>query len=214
MDDDLSESEVTPEIAAAPEPTAAGAETETSKPDLEAEHLARLEEAKVDLLNRLTRAQADLANLKRRTDQERDEIRLFANQLFAFEMLRVLDSLDRALASIPAQLQGFTWIDGLAIVRAQLWGVLSSQGIAPIEALGERFDPQYHDAASGESGADGAVVLEEYQRGYTMRDRVLRPAIVRAGVRQAESREAPNPQAARGEDIFPAGQSAENKDKQ
>lgn len=154
--------------------------TESSPED----RVVELEEERVELLSRLARAQADHSNLKRRAAQEGEEVRKFANQIFAAEVVRVVDSLDRALGSIPESLAGFAWIDGLLIVRAQFDAVLKAQGIAPIEAVGEKFDPRYHEAVSSDdsdTAVDGAVVLEEYQRGYVIHDRVLRPTLVRAG---------------------------------
>ena len=148
------------------------------------DRVSELEEERVELLSRLARAQADHSNLKRRAADEGEEVRRFANQIFAGEVLRVVDSLDRALGSIPESLAGFAWIDGLLILRAQMDAVLRAQGIAPIKAVGEKFDPQYHEAVSSgdtEPAGDEAVVLDEYQRGYVIHDRVLRPALVRAG---------------------------------
>ncbi len=155
-----------------------------AEPEPEAARIQWLEDERVQHLGNLARARADLANLKRRTEQEIGEIRKFANQLFAAELLRVVDSLDRALGSIPESLTGFAWIDGLLITRAQVDALLKSQGIEPINATGAKFDPRYHEAvSSGDSpiGEEGVVVLEEYQRGYMIHDRVLRPSLVRAG---------------------------------
>ncbi len=157
------------------------------------QELARIEELEAErtrLIGKLARAQADLTNLKRRAEQEMGEVRKFANQIFAAELLRVIDSLDRALGAIPESLMGFAWIDGILITRAQVNAVLKSQGIEPINATGETFDPRYHEAVS--SGAsppvgEEAVVLEEYQRGYMIHDRVLRPTLVRAGSAEASN---------------------------
>ena len=160
------------------------------------QELARIKELEDDrtrLLGKLARAQADLANLKRRAEQEIGEVGKFANQVFAAELLRVIDSLDRALGAIPESLTGFAWIDGIFITRAQVNAVLKSQGIEPISAAGEKFNPRYHEAvASGDSPTPGedAVVLEEYQRGYMIHDRVLRPTLVRAG--SAETAKGPD----------------------
>lgn len=178
-----------PQEPAAGPPEEAGdvaAEVAVGAPEAKAleERVRELGREKVDLLAKLARAQADLSNLKRRTQQEAGDVLKFANQLFATEMLGGLDSMERALASIPEGLQGFTWIDGLAIVRAQIEAILRSQGVEPIKAMGEPFDPKYHDAVVSEAEAEAeyqVVVLEEFQRGYMMHGRVLRPALVRVG---------------------------------
>lgn len=151
--------------------------------------VAELEGDKTGLLAKLARAHADLANFKRRSQQEISEIERFGNQLFAGDLLRAVDSLDRALASVPAGLSGFTWIDGLAIVRAQFDAVLRAHGVESLKAIGEIFDPMLHEAMVGlddpQPEAD-LVVLQEFQRGYKMHDRVLRPALVKVGPRPAK----------------------------
>ncbi len=151
----------------------------------------KLENERTDLMNRLTRSRADLSNLKRRSEQELQEFGKFANQLFAADVLRIVDSLDRALGAIPDNIRGFTWIDGLLVFRAQIDSLLKSQGVEAVEAMGEKFDPRYHEAVSqdGESGAEG-VVQEVFQTGYTMHDRLLRPALVKVGPAEAEEEEA------------------------
>ncbi len=174
----------------APGSTEVQSDSAQAQPELA--RIQELEDDRTRLLGKLARAQADLSNLKRRTDQETGEVRKFANQIFAADLLRVIDSLDRALGAVPPSLTGFTWIDGILITRAQMNAVLKSQGIEPINAVGEKFDPSYHEAvSSGDSPPVGqdAVVLEEYQRGYMIHDRVLRPTLVRAG--SAETPEGP-----------------------
>jgi molecular chaperone GrpE len=161
-----------------------GKSDDSKSQEPEPDRIQELEDERTEILGKLARARADSANLKRRTEQEIGDVRKFANQLFAAEVLRVVDSLDRALGSIPESLTGFAWIDGLLITRAQVDALMRSQGIEPIKADGEVFDPRYHEAVSSGDlsiSGQGAVVLEEYQRGYMIHDRVLRPSLVRAG---------------------------------
>ncbi len=150
----------------------------------------KLENERTDLMNRLTRSRADLSNLKRRSEQELQEFGKFANQLFATDVLRIVDSLDRALQAIPENIRGFTWIDGLLVFRAQINSLLKSQGVEEVKAMGEKFDPRYHEAVAqdGKSGSAG-VVQEVFQTGYTMHDRLLRPALVKVGPAEAEEEE-------------------------
>jgi len=141
------------------------------------------EQSRTDLLNRLTRAQADLANFRRRSAQETQDARQFANQLFAVELLGALDSLDRALISVPEKLRSFSWIDGIMLTRMQFDHLLKSQGVERINAVGQKFDPAEHDAVEAEQGVgDSGTVVEEFQSGYKMHGRVIRPALVRVGV--------------------------------
>ena len=170
-----------------------GKSDDSKSQEREPDRIQQLEDERTEILGKLARARADSANLKRRTEQEIGDVRKFANQLFAAEVLRVVDSLDRALGSIPESLTGFAWIDGLLITRAQVDALMRSQGIEPIKADGEVFDPRYHEAVSSGDlsiSGQGAVVLEEYQRGYMIHDRVLRPSLVRAG--SSDTPEPPN----------------------
>tara|TARA_Y100000590_G_scaffold424818_1_gene532147 strand:- start:637 stop:1212 length:576 start_codon:yes stop_codon:yes gene_type:complete len=140
------------------------------------------EQSRTELLNRLTRAQADLANFRRRSAQETQDARQFANQLFAVELLGVLDSLDRALISVPGKLRSFSWIDGIMLTRMQFDHLLKSQGVERINALGQKFDPAEHDAVEADEDLeDSGTVVEEFQAGYKMHGKVIRPALVRVG---------------------------------
>lgn len=163
----------------------------TAGPDDAQARVEELETERTELMNRLTRARADLSNLKRRSEQELDEFRKFANQLFAADVLRIVDSLDRALNSVPENIRGFTWIDGLVIFRAQIDSLLKSQGVEAVKALGEKFDPRYHEAVAqdGDLGLDG-VIQEVFQAGYTMHDRLLRPALVKVGPPEEDEEDA------------------------
>jgi molecular chaperone GrpE len=157
----------------------------------EGARLEELENSRTEVMNRLTRAKADLSNLKRRSEQETEEIRKFANQMFAADLLRIIDSLDRALSAIPENMRGFTWIDGLIIFRAQIDSLLKTQGIESVNALGEKFDPRFHEAVAqdGDSGLEGTI-REVFQVGYTIHDRLLRPALVKVGPSDVEENSA------------------------
>ena len=148
--------------------------------DLRAQ-VAQLDARRQDLLNRLTRVQADFANYRRRTTEEAQEIAKFANQALAFELLSVVDALERAFASIPSELRLLTWIDGVALIQAQLSRVLETAGIRPIACRpGDPIDVEIHDVVMTE-GAEATAVVAEMQRGYRMHGRVIRPALVKAG---------------------------------
>ena len=148
--------------------------------DLRAQ-VAQLDARRQDLLNRLTRAQADFANYRRRTTEEAQEVAKFANQAFAFQALSVLDALERAFASLPADLRLLTWIDGIALIQAQLSRVLEAAGVTPIECrAGDQVDVQIHEVVMTE-GDEATAVVAEMQRGYRVHDRVIRPALIKAG---------------------------------
>jgi molecular chaperone GrpE len=126
------------------------------------------------------RAQADYLNLKRRTEQEKGEMTQFANSMLILNLLPVLDDMDRALNSVSSTLAGLTWVEGVRLIYRKLEAVLQAQGISDIKAIGERFDPNIHEAVLHREGEEG-VVLEEVQKGYRLQDRVIRPSMVVVG---------------------------------
>ena len=97
------------------------------------------------------------------------------------KLLNVVDDFDRALASTPPELEHLGWIEGLWLVERKLRALLESEGVTPIEAIGKPFDPREHEAAIYEEtdSAPEGQVTGEIQRGYRVRDRVLRPALVK-----------------------------------
>ena len=156
--------------------------------DLKAQ-VVQLDARRQDLLNRLTRAQADFANYRRRTAEEAQEVSRFANQAFAFQLLSVLDAIERAFRSIPTELRLLTWIDGIALIQAQLSRVLEAAGVTPIECrAGDPIDVEIHEVVMTE-GDEAVAVVDELQRGYRMHDRVIRPALVKAGPQPATDQE-------------------------
>ena len=126
------------------------------------------------------RAQADFANYKRRTEQARQETSEFANSILILSLLPVLDDLERALDSVPPRLRKLAWVDGIRLIWRKLQESLKAQGLTPIAAEGESFDPNLHEAAMRSKGREG-IVVRELRKGYKLHDRVLRVAIVAVG---------------------------------
>jgi len=158
--------------------------------DIEALKQALVEEkakAEANLAN-WQRAQADFINYKRRNEQEREGIAKFANSILMFNLLPVLDDLERAFTSIPPRLAKASWVDGMRLIERKLQASLEAQGLSPIKALGEPFDPKLHEAAMHSKGKEG-IVIEELQRGYKLHDRVIRPAMVVVGNGEEEKKE-------------------------
>ena len=133
------------------------------------------------------RAQADFINYKRRSEQEKEEVGKFANALLMLNLLPVLDDLERALNSIPPHLASLTWVDGIRLIERKLQASLEAQGLSPVKALGEPFDPKFHEAAMHAKGKEG-IVIEELQKGYKLQDRVIRPAMVVVGNGEGEEK--------------------------
>jgi molecular chaperone GrpE len=126
------------------------------------------------------RSAADFSNYKRRTDEERSASTRFGNALLIGKLLAVLDDFDRALESVPAEAHD-PWIEGVKLVERKLRGVLEAEGLTAIDALGQPFDPNLHEAVVHEPTADHPdnQVIGELQRGYRLHDRVIRPSLVR-----------------------------------
>lgn len=194
----LDEQQTEPEAGAAPSPPdaetpqpsaaeATAAEPETpaasqeAAPDLAAE-LAREREKATDYMQRWQRAQADLANYKRRAEQEREQLQKYGAFPIYLELLKMLDNFQRAFETLPTELREFSWVQGVALSYMQLESMLRMNGVTPFETkAGEPFDPAVHEAVAHEETdayPDGTITAE-YQRGYKLYERVLRPALVR-----------------------------------
>lgn len=139
-----------------------------------------------DYLRRWQRAQADFVNFKRRVEQEKSDLLRYANASLVSKLLPILDDFERAEASLPAVLHQLSWIEGVFLIRLKLWAVLQQEGLSPIEALGKDFDPMQHEAVVVEPDVDPGQgkVVEELQRGYRLRERVIRPTLVKVGRRE------------------------------
>lgn len=141
---------------------------ETAK-SLAAEHLVSLQ-----------RTAADFANFKRRTAEDRERELGLASEFLLLKLLAVADDFDRALETMPAELKGVAWIEGVTLLDRKLRALLESEGVTPIEAVGRPFDPREHEAIATvpATGRPEGEVVAEIQRGYRVRDKVLRPAMV------------------------------------
>jgi molecular chaperone GrpE len=149
------------------------------------EQLAKAKEDAQKYLANWQRAEADFSNYKKRTEQERDELRRFGNVSLIINLLPVIDDFERAFGSLDANLAGLSWFDGIILIYRKLQQLLENAGVRPIEADGEAFDPRLHEAVAHVDGDEGKVV-SVVQRGYKMHDRVLRPAMVVVGKGKAE----------------------------
>ncbi len=132
-------------------------------------------------LDRWQRAQADLANYRRRAQFEREELEKFATASLISSLLPVLDSFDRAWSTLPGQFRRLTWLSGVAMIHSQLRGTLERIGLVEIEAADQPFDPALHEAIEHESGDGRPHVVAVLQAGYKLHERVLRPTLVKVG---------------------------------
>ena len=134
------------------------------------------------------RAQADFINYKRRTEQERQEFNSFANANLIRGLLPVLDDLELALNAIPEEFTNHDWVEGVRMVERKFKTSLEGQGVKPIKALGETYDPNFHEALKHDKGQEG-IVIKEFQKGYMLYDKLLRPSRVSVGNGEVEIKE-------------------------
>lgn len=158
---------------------------EANVPDVQEEleqlraELARAQEEARNHLERLARAQADFENFRRRAQREREELALYANQGLLKDFLPVLDNLERALAAGEAA-TAESLRAGVDLTARQFRTLLEKHGVTPVEAVGQPFDPNVHEAVMQEPGDyEVPTVVLELQKGYKIGDRLLRPAMVK-----------------------------------
>jgi len=105
--------------------------------------------------------------------------------MFVRDLLTILDDLERAFVSVPRQLMGLTWVDGVRLIHRKFQAILETQGLSEIEAEGQPFDPALHEAVMYGEGEEG-IVIDEVQKGYKFKNRVIRPSLVVVGKRKGE----------------------------
>src|SRR3989441_2193872 len=170
------------------------AETSASPPRQSVEEqLSKAKEEAQKFRDNWHRAEADFQNYKRRTEQEREELRRFGNVSIIINLLPVLDDFERAFASLDSHLAGLSWFDGMLLIYRKLRQLLENAGVRPIETEGQAFDPRFHEAVAHVEGEEGKVI-SEVQRGYKLHDRVLRPAMVVVGKGKPQEPEAESQQ--------------------
>ena len=159
--------------------------TETGTQSGEGAALADALAREAELKDRLLRAMADLENLRRRAEREKAESIQYGLTRFAGDLLSVADTLERALASVPAELreQVKTVLDGVELTAKELLRVFEKHGIKRIDPKGAKFDPHLHTAIAqvpAPTVPDGSIV-DVAQTGYSIGERLLRPAMVVVG---------------------------------
>lgn len=149
----------------------------TPKTDPAATLQVRIDELTADL----QRTRADFENYRKRTEQEKISARQSGKQQAIVELLPVIDTIDRAVACVPAELTDNTWAQGIAGLTKNLEKSLEKLELKRIEATpGTAFNPEFHQAVAVEDGeGDHEVIAEELQPGYLLGEAVLRPSMVK-----------------------------------
>lgn len=148
----------------------------------------KLEAEKQELYDQLLRQRAEFENVRKRLDREALEKRRFAEAALVESLLPVLDSFERALASMAESGQE-DFVQGAEMIYKQLQDTLTQAGLKSLPAVGQTFDPMYHHAVERveTTDHDDQQIVEELQRGYLFKDRLLRPALVKVAVRPVET---------------------------
>ena len=155
----------------------AGTTENQSAPVGVGEEVTKLRSERDALYDRLARLQAEFDNFRKRQAKENQEFRDYALTSVIRDLLPILDSLDRALQTQP---EGEEFRKGVELIDRQFHDALSKLGVEPIEAKGQAFDPNLHQAIQmvESPDVDENHVVDELQRGYKIKDRLLRPAMV------------------------------------
>jgi len=173
------------------------AEVEQLRADLESA-VQRADEAEAGW----QRARADFANLKRRVEEERSELAALASDRLLSRVLELADDFDLAVEHVPDEVRGLPWVEGISAIDRKLRALLDAEGVRPMGAVGGPFDPHTQQAISYEDRADvpDGTVIKVLQRGYTIRERVLRPALVAVARNETDEDETTGATASRQED--------------
>lgn len=144
------------------------------------EQLAQAENAAAELKDRMLRVQADFENFRKRTLREKEDLAQYTKENFVSKLLPVLDNLDLAIDhSNTDNMEAYR--KGVELVAKQLKDVLESEGLQEIKAKDETFNPNYHHGVAVEQNPDieDQKITEVFQKGYQLKDKVLRPAMVK-----------------------------------
>ncbi len=179
-DRDQSENQTTSEDPTPQTPPESGTEVESAEDDL-ASRLQAAEGQAQENYDRLLRISAEFDNYKKRTAREMQEVVKYANEKMAKELLTVVDNLERAIEAAGVEsADDDPLVKGIHLTLGEVLKILEHHKVQAVKALGEPFDPAFHQAMMQEEVDDQPpnTVVREMQKGYVMHDRLLRPAMV------------------------------------
>ncbi|NOX37378.1 MAG: nucleotide exchange factor GrpE [Calditrichaeota bacterium] len=163
---------------------AAGKTSQRKKPRSKTQQLQeenqQLKERIQQLEDQLIRLTADMQNLKKRYDRELENVVIYGNQKFVEKLLPLVDELERALHMSDQNKNFEAFRNGIELIYKKFLKILEDEGVKPIKAVGQKFDYNLHDAIlmAEREGVESGTILEEVQKGYFYKDRVLRHAKV------------------------------------
>lgn len=202
--DEATEEEAVAEATEADE----SSEEDTAPEDTLAQRLAAAEDALKEEKDRFLRLYAEFENFRKRSAREMQDFRKFANENLIRDLLPIVDNLERAIVSATVTADGQRSIlEGVEITHREILKVLERHNVTPVEALGKPFDPRHHEAVGAEESQDHPdnTVLREFQKGYLLHDRLIRPSMV------IVSRAVPKPAAEPEEDSSDNASAAEEE---
>lgn len=147
----------------------------------EASELERVQAERDSYLDQLQRSVAEFANFRRRTEQERAQLASVVRKDVLAQFLPIIDDFERAMEQVPEDEKSNSWVTGLAMIESKFRNVLERSDVQAIDPVGQPFDPSKHEAVATDPGTDGSTVVEVYQKGYSIGDMLVRPAMVKTG---------------------------------
>ncbi len=155
-------------------------ENKTVKKVKKNKHLEELEEKLKTLEEETLRAKADLINYRKRKDDEVSNLLKYANADIIISLLPILDNFERVINKEVENEELKSYLEGFKLIYNQIKDILNSNEVKEIDALGKEFDPSIHQSITTkkDDSKESGIVLEVYQKGYTYKDKVLRPAMV------------------------------------
>ena len=156
-----------------------GHKSSMSKKDLN-KKLEEVEKEKNELSDRLLRTMAEFDNYRKRVAREKEDLIKYGNEKFAFELLSVMDNFERSLEQAKTSQEVEPVIEGIEMILKQFVGAMEKFHVKPFDSVGEPFDPERHEAMAQQEHDEYEenTVIEEYQKGYCLKEKLLRPARV------------------------------------
>lgn len=159
------------------------AEQETEEAVIEEESenvVAKLQAEVEEFQNKYLRLNADFQNFRKRSEKEKTDLYKYANEKLIVELLPLMDNMERALDHIDEENKASV-VDGLKMIHKGFMDTLTKNGVEVIEAVGEEFDPQIHNAVMMEESEehDSNIIIDEFQKGYRLKEKVIRHSMVK-----------------------------------
>ncbi|GAB4367085.1 MAG: nucleotide exchange factor GrpE [Spirochaetales bacterium] len=166
----------------------AGEETLEQKLEAREKRIKELEEENLALKDQYLRKAAEFENFRKRMLKEKQEAIQFANRQLLLDLVHILDDFERAIQSAETSKDFDSFHEGILMIEKRLYELLERKwGLKRLESVGQPFDPTKHEAITSEERSDHeeSIVLEDYQKGYTLHDRIIRTAKVKVSVPKA-----------------------------